>query len=108
MADTRFQEASHKVAERFIELYTNPAVSMEEIAAEMGWNTKNPRQMVQTKKRRLRDMGYDIPDRQQHYGVEKPTQQGAQSRLDTVVNALRKQGYDVIHDDEGRLVVVPL
>lgn len=62
-ARNRAQEASHARALKLIALYADPSNHYTKIAAEMGWDTKWPKQMVTKELHRLRARGYEIPTR---------------------------------------------
>lgn len=55
----RAQESSHKQALKLIDLYERGLTS-KEVAAEMGWHTKFPKQMVNNYINRFRARGYRI------------------------------------------------
>lgn len=58
----RLQQASHKRAERLIEMFER-GDSSKAICAAMNWNTEWPSHMVTKEIRRLRLRGYDVGKR---------------------------------------------
>lgn len=90
--------------QEFIDMYTG-GTPVAEIATAMGWNTKNPKQMVQAKVTRLRKAGHAIPYRglpQQALTVEE-----AESMIDRTFTTIRQSGLLIIHEDRtGRYKVV--
>jgi hypothetical protein len=92
------------VNQRFIDLYVSEA-SVEVIAREMGWNTKNPKQMVQAKVSRLRKAGYAIPYRGRPQ--QKMTAEQAQDMIERAFRVVRQNGFLIIHEDRtGKYKVV--
>lgn len=90
--------------QKFIDLYTS-GTSVIEIAQQMGWNTKNPKQMVQAKVSRLRRAGHAIPYR----GLPRRemTVEQAQDIIERAFRVVRQNGFLIIHEDRtGRYKVV--